>query len=203
MDGSRVTAAVTPTRYAALFVDVPNVEHKNTIDENRPLSLEEMDWSVLFSLMLQTLGSHNRVLYMGAAYDFVRNGRTKTRSLVHRSLRQSFGPDYKNVSVTVALKDIDSTIVNDIWHHTLKMVTEQQVRGKAPPYDVTILLAGGDGVYARPIKCIRELFGSEVRLSLHTFSWERSLSRELLNTSERVLYLDNLPRFHRQQLRRA
>ena len=185
-----------PERYAALFIDVPNILHSypTSGEQTQRFLIEDIDWERLVNRMLASLHA-NHVVYMGLAYLFVSSGRKRVMDRLDEYLKQGLASYRGKVKTFVrAVKDIDVAIVNDMWECFVHMLRVQEKRDKKLPYEVTILLAGGDGAYTYPIVSMRTLLephGACVRL--HTFSWGGSLSNELSRESSYIELLETGP----------
>lgn len=182
-----------PQKFAALFIDVPNVQHMHTQGEvYRLYSIDEINWESLVSRMLDSLGA-DHIFYTGIAYHFAADGRKRTADRITEALRRGLAQYRNEVKTFVrSVKHIDVAIVNDIWECFVGMIRMQQELGARQPFEVTMLLAGGDGAYGFPIRSIRGLFGEEMKLRLHTFTWSGNISSSLLHESQSVEFLDRM-----------
>src|SRR3989344_9027743 len=190
MDGDM--AAPGLTRYAALFVDVPNIctrgdRELGTVER---LDVSRIDWPALFSLMLDSLG-HDRVECIGPASAFAAPSLSQEPEGLKEALLNSIGDYRGKVSVVSSDKDIDALIVGDIWESLVKLSQMQYAGGRPFPHEATVLLAGGDGGYVRAIRQIRRTFGDLLDLRVHTFSWRARLSGKLSFESQFVRKLDH------------
>ncbi len=185
--------SVLPQKFAALFVDVPNIEHWCTQEGgSHQFPFSEIRWDVLVERMLSSLGA-DHYIYVGNVYLFAGNGRKHTIDWLEKGMKHGLGRYRKEVTVNVRSgKDIDVMMVNDIWECFVGMLHEQERREIEPPLEVTILVAGGDGAYSYPIKSLRALVPNMVNLRLHTFTWSGNLSGELSRLSEYVELLDKM-----------
>ena len=185
------TESLPHDKYAALFIDVQNLTHRTVDGQQQRYDLGDIHWPKLIERMFNSLQAED-IAYMGRAYTFAGDGRKRTQDWLQETLKRSFVRGGQDVPVFVRLvKDIDVAIVNDIWDYVIGLVQLQSDQKHKPPFEVTILLAGGDGAYAYPIKSIRRRFSSKLLgLRLHTFSWGESLSQELANTSNCVELLE-------------
>ncbi len=182
---------VLPQKFAALFVDVPNIEHWCTQEgDNHQFSFGEIKWDVLVERMLSSLGADDYT-YVGNVYLFAGNGRKHTIDWLAHGMKRGLGRYRREVKVHVRSgKDIDVMMVNDVWECFVGMLHEQERQGIEPPLEVTILIAGGDGAYSYPIKSLRALVPDMVNLRLHTFTWSGNLAYELSQLSDYVELLD-------------
>jgi hypothetical protein len=188
MDGDITAPGLT--RYAALFVDVPNIcppEGRNNTDR-----ISRVNWPALFSIMLDTLESE-RCECIGTAYTFAPEWQRKTPVQLKESLMDVISEYRQSVKVTSSPKDIDSMIISDLWPNLIELSRMQYEMGRPFPHEATILLASGDNVYAHAVSRIRQTFGDLLKLRLHTFSWKGSLAGSLAKVSQQVVLLDEHP----------
>jgi|GEM_PF-4665543 len=192
--GSHHTDVPEPQKFAALYLDVPNIRHvKQDNGEIKVYSIREVDWAALIDRMLDSLAAANYT-YIGTAYMSVQSRRKSDHDYVQEIFKKALATHRNDLMVTVRYeKDIDSMIVNDMWQHFHELVQMQYRSGKPFSSEVTFLLAGGDGVYASPVKSIRQTFPDtrSQMLRLHTFSWKNSLSHELTCVSDYFEYLED------------
>src|SRR5665213_3181645 len=105
-------------RYAALFIDVPNIRWVNPIAADGPqqrLEVDDIDWSLLVDRMLASLEA-NHFVYIGNAYLFAADGRKRTQDWLKKAMKRGLYRYHRKVNAFVrSVKDIDVAIVNDIW----------------------------------------------------------------------------------------
>ena len=188
------TDALEPQKFAALYLDVPNIRHvRQENGETKVYSIREIDWAALIDRMLDSLEATNYT-YIGTAYLSIQGRRKSDHDYVQEVFKKVLTKHRKDLTVTVLYeKDIDSMIVNDMWQHFLELAQMQYRLGKPFSSEVTFLLAGGDGVYASPVRSIRQTFHDtrNLFLRLHTFSWKNSLSHKLTRASDYFEYLED------------
>jgi hypothetical protein len=196
MDGY-ITAPHDLTRYAALYVDCPNISRGHNVQEADPATAR-IDWVALLTLMLDSLETE-RIKCAGTAYTYAPPWRRRSPAALRESMMTIIGECRQRVEVVSSTKDIDPMIVNDLWVNTIKLSRDQSSAGRPLPHVVTVLLASGDNVYAQAISQIRLAFGSLLDLRLHTFCWRDRLSLALATLSQKVVYLDDCPGLERKR----
>lgn len=188
MYGSESTPVLP--RYAALYIDVPNIQTRGQGPRKRYVPQHQLDWARLVSTMLASLET-DRYTYVGTAYLFCKN-----RSFMRQreeELRQALLPHQASMSVVGAQEDIDARLIIDMWADGIALAAEMGRKGSPFPQELTILLASGDHIYGEAVQRMRETLEGRVTFRLHTFSWASNLSRVLAASSERVSTLDADP----------
>ncbi|MDE1943901.1 MAG: hypothetical protein KGH97_00175 [Patescibacteria group bacterium] len=174
-------------------MDVPNICGKvlaglSQRQRRKASPIDVIDWPALFSLMLDSIET-KQVRYLATAHAFV--GYHQSPMVLEGVMRSAIGPMWDTVVVSAPPKDVDAHIVNRMWQNTIALSRMQAAAGCPLPHEVTVLLAGGDHVYAETIEAIRTEFGSALRLRLHTFAWRGSLAGILSAASNQVVWLDD------------
>lgn len=192
MDGDMTAPGLT--RYAALYIDVPNIIIRGNSAEGRArFALTQIHWSSLVSQMLGTLGTERHVC-VGAAYVLVGKDNPHRADRIP-TLRAGLGPHCGAIDVIGTRGDVDSKIVIDMWADIIGLSRELGRKGHPFPHDLTILLASGDHIYANAVERMRDTFLDQLNLRLHVFSWDHNLSGVLRAASQHVTILDQDPPF--------
>lgn len=188
MDGDQVAPGLT--RYAALYIDVPNILFKAQGHEQVRFQLSELAWGVLVDHMLATLETE-RIAYVGGLYLGRKDQHSLERGVAH--LSQSLGKHVGPLEVVGLTQDVDACLVIDLFTDLIELADELERKAPYVQNEVTVLLGGGDHLYAHAVKRIRGALYERTRIALHTFSWRSSLSYVLEQASDKVVLLDDIP----------
>jgi hypothetical protein len=185
MDGT--TAAPDLIRYAALYIDVPNVLTHGQEKGKRRHHLTDINWSDLVSSMLSTLGARN-AQYTGSVYLYRRELSELSRG--EQELRAALGPHAAALSVIGSTQDIDARLISAMWADVMRIYLELDGKNPDVCHEITVLLASGDHIYADAITKMRSVLGRRVNLRLHAFAHRESLSRDLRRICDETYFLD-------------
>lgn len=193
MDGTNASVPASPERkYAAIFIDAPNVAHKRIGTAVEQIPFRRIDWARLIREMFLTLEEGKYDSPRSSVYGYASNGSQAGKALWN-ALEAALGKDLSYVDVLVSEKDIDANMAIDIYDWIVGTVIEHLTERANTPCDITVLVASGDHIFASVVRRARARFKNiSVNIKLHTFAWRSSFSLDLMRESSKIWHLDTM-----------
>jgi hypothetical protein len=180
---------------SAVHVDMPNVY--TTAIELTSLKgcRARLDWGALAQHISRAEVTYTKLIHTGAYLaSHKENDRDERERLV--AIRKQLQPPGFDLVVRRE-KDIDSLIINDMWHTTVR-VEQETIRTHDKllyPFRIRHVLVSGDGGFVRAFEAIKSVYGDHAELELVVYSWERALSYKLSRAAHRFYNLEAVEGF--------